>query len=62
MKKCILSVPYYERLGDIIQDMLLCDSSIHGTLFRIICTTKQSLEVSHVLSLLILLIHEKLYF
>ncbi|KAL4616065.1 hypothetical protein ACB092_07G172100 [Castanea dentata] len=44
MKKCILSVAYYERLGDIIQDMLLCDSSIHGTLFRIICTTKQSLE------------------
>uniref|UniRef100_A0A2N9H720 Uncharacterized protein n=1 Tax=Fagus sylvatica TaxID=28930 RepID=A0A2N9H720_FAGSY len=44
MKKCIMSVSYFERLGDIIRDLLLCDSSIHNALFRIICTTKQSLE------------------
>ncbi|KAB1207586.1 hypothetical protein CJ030_MR7G022888 [Morella rubra] len=44
MKKCILSISHYERLSDVLRDMLLCDSSIHNSLFRIICMTTQSLE------------------
>ncbi|GLT69630.1 hypothetical protein SLA2020_417670 [Shorea laevis] len=44
MKKCILSISYYKRLGDVIRDILLCDSSIHNALFRIICTPTQALE------------------
>lgn len=62
MKKCILSISYYKRLGDVIRDMLLCDSSIHNTLFRIICINTQALEVSCVLYLPVLPGHEKLDF
>lgn len=39
-------MPYREKLGGIIQDILLSDSSIHSALFRIVCTTAQGLEVS----------------
>ncbi|KAG6709285.1 hypothetical protein I3842_06G125100 [Carya illinoinensis] len=44
MKKCILSISSYARLGEVIHDVLLSDSSIHHTLFRIVCTTTQTLE------------------
>ncbi|XP_057965187.1 uncharacterized protein LOC131155793 [Malania oleifera] len=44
MKKCILSIPYSQKLGMVIRDILLCDSSIHSTFFRIICTTTETLE------------------
>lgn len=62
MKKCILSISHYKRLGDVIRDILLCDSSIHNALFRIICTPTQALEVSCVLYLLVLPGHKKLDF
>ncbi|CBI37915.3 unnamed protein product, partial [Vitis vinifera] len=44
MKKCIMTIPYSQKVGEIVQDILLRDSSIHNALFRIICTTKQALE------------------
>ncbi|XP_038706390.1 uncharacterized protein LOC120001936 isoform X2 [Tripterygium wilfordii] len=44
IKTCIISIPYYEKLGRVLQDMLLADSSVHSTLFRIVCTTPQALE------------------
>lgn len=48
MKKCITWIPSSRRLGAIVQDILLCDSSIHNTLCRIVCITTQTLEVSQV--------------
>ncbi|KAI4325914.1 hypothetical protein MLD38_031276 [Melastoma candidum] len=48
MKKCILSLPYFTKTGSVIWDMLLCDSSIHNSLFRIACTTTKTLELIHV--------------
>ncbi|KAK6916684.1 hypothetical protein RJ641_019545 [Dillenia turbinata] len=48
MKTCIITIPYFQKLGEIIQDILLGDSSIHSTLFRIICITAQSLEKLYV--------------
>ena len=56
MKKCITRIPYSQKLGEVIQDILLRDSSVHNALFRIICTTKQTLEVSYLLILPFLLI------
>nr|XP_024933206.2 uncharacterized protein LOC107427578 isoform X2 [Ziziphus jujuba var. spinosa] len=44
IRKGIMITSYSEKLGEIIRDMLLCDSSIHNTLFRIVCTTSQALE------------------
>lgn len=48
LKKCIVSVPRSQKMGEIIWDMLLCDSSIHNTLFRVICRTAESLEKLYV--------------
>lgn len=62
MKKCILSISHYETLSDVLRDMLLCDSSIHNSLFRIICMTTQSLEVSCIMSLPVLSSPQNLYF
>lgn len=56
MKKCIMTIPYSQKVGEIVQDILLRDSSIHNALFRIICTTKQALEVSYLWILPFLLI------
>lgn len=47
MKKCIQSFSCYKKLGDIIRDILLGDSSVHTVLFRIVCRTTESLEVHH---------------
>ncbi|OMO74438.1 hypothetical protein CCACVL1_16704, partial [Corchorus capsularis] len=44
MKTCILATSSSEKLGDVIRDLLLYDSSIHNTLFRIMCTTSEALE------------------
>ncbi|XVE48907.1 hypothetical protein DITRI_Ditri01bG0039400 [Diplodiscus trichospermus] len=44
MKTCILATSSSEKLSDVIWDLLLCDSSIHNTLFRIMCTTSEALE------------------
>ncbi|KAF8406575.1 hypothetical protein HHK36_008663 [Tetracentron sinense] len=44
IKKCITSIPCSQKLGGVIRDILLCDSSIHNTLCRLICTTTQTLE------------------
>ncbi|KAL7002581.1 hypothetical protein U1Q18_003733 [Sarracenia purpurea var. burkii] len=44
MKKCILSFPYCQKLGEVIRDIVFCDSSIHSALLRIVCTTAQALE------------------
>lgn len=46
MKKCIVSMPYCGKLGEIIQNVLFSDSSIHNTLLRIACTTAHDLEVT----------------
>ncbi|XP_073292764.1 uncharacterized protein [Primulina huaijiensis] len=48
MKKCIQSFPCYKKLGDIIRDILLGDSSVHAVLFRIVCRTSESLEKLYV--------------
>ncbi|XWS67769.1 hypothetical protein CRYUN_Cryun04dG0033700 [Craigia yunnanensis] len=44
MKTCILATSSSEKLSDVIRDLLLYDSSIHNTLFRIMCTTSEALE------------------
>ncbi|CAN6544612.1 unnamed protein product [Malus baccata var. baccata] len=44
MKKCITSISCSGKLDEAILDRLLSDSSIHSTLFRIVCTTTQALE------------------
>ncbi|KAH0977984.1 hypothetical protein GBA52_027703 [Prunus armeniaca] len=44
MKKCITSISCSEKLDEVILDRLLSDSSIHSTLFRIVCTTTEALE------------------
>ncbi|XP_043708822.1 uncharacterized protein LOC122658035 isoform X2 [Telopea speciosissima] len=44
MKKCLIAIPCLKKLGTVIRDILLCDSSIHNTLCRIFCVTTQSLE------------------
>ncbi|XP_061362673.1 uncharacterized protein LOC133306382 isoform X2 [Gastrolobium bilobum] len=48
MKKCIISMPYYGKLGEIIRNVLFTDSSIHSTLLQIACTTAHTLEKLHV--------------
>ncbi|KAL9296251.1 hypothetical protein ACSQ67_022147 [Phaseolus vulgaris] len=48
MKKCISSMPNYGKLGEIIRNVLFSDSSIHNTLFQIVCTTSHALEKLHV--------------
>lgn len=48
MKVLIMSSSYSEKLGEVVRDILLNDSSIHGTLFRIVCTTTQTLEKLYV--------------
>ncbi|XP_073159038.1 uncharacterized protein [Henckelia pumila] len=48
MEKCIQSFSCYKKLGDIIRDILLGDSSVHTILFRIICRTTESLEKLYV--------------
>ncbi|KAJ0076745.1 hypothetical protein Patl1_36100 [Pistacia atlantica] len=49
MKTCILSTSCSGKLGEMIRSMLLCDTSIHSTLFRIICTTTEALEKLYVI-------------
>lgn len=48
MKAWIMAVSFSENLGEVIKDLLLSDSSIHSVLFRIVCTTSESLEKLHV--------------
>ncbi|WJX51140.1 hypothetical protein P8452_37363 [Trifolium repens] len=47
MKKCIISMPYYGKLGEIIHNVLFSDSSIHNALFHMACTTAHALEKLH---------------
>ncbi|KAA8536011.1 hypothetical protein F0562_028489 [Nyssa sinensis] len=51
MKKCILSISYSQKLGAVVRYILLCDSTIHNSLFRIVCTTTQALEKLYVIRL-----------
>ncbi|XP_058002713.1 uncharacterized protein LOC110643732 isoform X2 [Hevea brasiliensis] len=44
LKKCVLSISFSEKLGVAIHDMLFSDSSIHSVIFRLVCTTKRTLE------------------
>ncbi|KAL8556343.1 hypothetical protein ACS0TY_003962 [Phlomoides rotata] len=44
MKKCISSISYCQKLGEVVRDIMLSDSSIHSAVFRIVCTTTPSLE------------------
>ncbi|KAL0334623.1 UNVERIFIED_CONTAM: hypothetical protein Sradi_4674200 [Sesamum radiatum] len=48
MKKCIWSISSCQKLGDVVRDIMLSDSSIHSALFRIVCTTTPSLEKLYV--------------
>ncbi|KAF3434642.1 hypothetical protein FNV43_RR21727 [Rhamnella rubrinervis] len=48
IRKSIMIASYSGKLAEVIRDMLLCDTSIHNTLFRIVCTTKQALEMLYV--------------
>ncbi|KAL5788807.1 hypothetical protein ACOSP7_005756 [Xanthoceras sorbifolium] len=47
MKTCIVST--LSSGNQVIRSMLLCDSSIHNTLFRIICTNTDALEKLYLL-------------
>ncbi|GAB2245772.1 hypothetical protein Droror1_Dr00001265 [Drosera rotundifolia] len=44
LKMSILSIPYLTKIGSVIGNIVLSDSSIHNTLFRIVCVTSESLE------------------
>ncbi|KAF8013563.1 hypothetical protein BT93_I1419 [Corymbia citriodora subsp. variegata] len=44
MRTCIMSTSYFTKFGEVVWDLLLSDSSIHGMLFRVACTTAQALE------------------
>lgn len=48
IKKCTLSIPYSRKLGKVVRDILHFDSSVHSTLFRIVCTTTEALEKHYV--------------
>lgn len=47
LKKCITSISCSGKLDEFILDRIFCDSSIHNTLFQIVCTTPQALEVGY---------------
>ncbi|GER50288.1 hypothetical protein STAS_27578 [Striga asiatica] len=51
MKKCI-SLASCQKLGEVVTDIMLCDSSVHSSLLRIVCTTKRNLEKLYVSRLL----------
>ncbi|XP_071717637.1 uncharacterized protein [Rutidosis leptorrhynchoides] len=44
LETCIMSIPHFPKMGEIVRDLLLCDSSIHNALFRIVCVTTPTLE------------------
>ncbi|XP_021775850.1 uncharacterized protein LOC110739698 isoform X1 [Chenopodium quinoa] len=44
LKMSIISVLYLTKLGGYMKDIILSDSSIHGMILRIICTTSPALE------------------
>eukprot|EP00268_Persea_americana_P036026 TRINITY_DN35516_c0_g1_i1.p1 TRINITY_DN35516_c0_g1~~TRINITY_DN35516_c0_g1_i1.p1 ORF type:complete len:2020 (+),score=353.46 TRINITY_DN35516_c0_g1_i1:707-6061(+) len=44
MKKCIKLIKGSQKLGCLIWDVLLSDSSIHDTLFRVMCVRTETLE------------------
>ncbi|XP_074329282.1 uncharacterized protein LOC141666927 isoform X2 [Apium graveolens] len=48
IKKCTLSIPYSMKLGKVVKDILHSDSSVHSSLFRIVCTTAEALEELYV--------------
>ncbi|KAK9129506.1 hypothetical protein Sjap_009993 [Stephania japonica] len=48
MKTCIVSASFSQRLGNIVRDILLFDSSIHSTLCRIMCVTTDTFEKLYV--------------
>ncbi|CAA0807688.1 Protein of unknown function (DUF3414 [Striga hermonthica] len=51
MKKCI-SLASCQKLGEVVTDIMLCDSSVHSSLLRIVCTTTANLEKLYVSRLL----------
>ncbi|KAL6545953.1 hypothetical protein OROGR_009827 [Orobanche gracilis] len=48
MKKCLSLVTSFQKLGEVVRDIMLRDSSIHSALFRIVCMTSPSLEKLYV--------------
>lgn len=48
VKTCILSTSHSPKMGEIVRDLLLCDSSVHNALFRIVCITTPTLEKLYV--------------
>lgn len=45
MKTCLRFSKFSTKLRDVLLNILLNDASVHSALFRIICTTTQTLEV-----------------
>ncbi|KAG6410877.1 hypothetical protein SASPL_128950 [Salvia splendens] len=45
MRKCISSISWCPKLGEVVRDIMFSDSSIHSAIFRIVCTTAPTLEV-----------------
>ncbi|XP_031130365.1 uncharacterized protein LOC116032104 [Ipomoea triloba] len=48
IKNSIRSISYGQIHGEVIRDILLCDSSIHSVLFRLVCMTAEGLEKLYV--------------
>ncbi|XP_042000671.1 uncharacterized protein LOC121750240 isoform X3 [Salvia splendens] len=48
MRKCISSISWCPKLGEVVRDIMFSDSSIHSAIFRIVCTTAPTLEKHHV--------------
>ncbi|KAK4437676.1 hypothetical protein Salat_0101600 [Sesamum alatum] len=61
MRKCIWSISSGQKLGEVVRDIMLSDSSIHSALFRIVCATTPGLEKLYVSRLLDMLDIEGLH-
>ncbi|GJX61656.1 hypothetical protein Tco_0294556 [Tanacetum coccineum] len=48
LKTCISSISHSPKMGEIVRDLLLCDSSVHNALFHIVCVTPATLEKLYV--------------
>ncbi|KAK9941647.1 hypothetical protein M0R45_007348 [Rubus argutus] len=53
LKTSITSIFCSGKLDEVILDRIFCDSSIHNTLFQIVCTTPQALERLYILFIIL---------
>lgn len=47
MKSCIKATQVPNKLGYMIQDIIIYDSSVHNVLCQVMCISRQALEVSN---------------